>query len=370
MNYHAKHKENGDIDQLWDGQRPTSSERSGIQDDFLFSTTDPIQGPNYQDKDGPEILIIRCKRAIYELHFRPYAIANGLLISDIKKCAAEKLNTEPRRLLLIYKHKCLGSDSRMAKEYDLKHKCEISCVIPEKGKQKLKERNTPRKDGSDLQYTNRVEQQTASCHFPPPKQPAQSQSGPMTDFHSIAAQPFQEDVFVWSSVTRELTPTQASVDTQSDRNLVYVGFLDNDLRLEYKRYNDGEAVSLKTLAGSVWPLGWVMLKIFPVRNNPQSGIKERQRPQYVIFDVYQTEVFGDMLLGNEYAQGNNICNFLVKGSRKTTERRSMVHFSMLLLIFLLAETEALRRRRDEELRRFEAEIEQQTQNGILMLRDL
>ena len=179
-----------------------------------------------------------------------------------------------------------------------------------------------------------MEQQTASYHLPPLKQPAQCRSTPITDFHSIAAKAFQEDVFVWSSVTRELTPTQASIDTQSDRNLVYVGFLDDDLRLEYTKYNDGEAVSLKTLAGSVWPLGWVMLKIFPVRNNPQSGIKERQRPQYVIFDVYQTEVFGDMLLGNEYAQENNICNFLIKGSRKTTERKSIVHFSILLLIFL------------------------------------
>lgn len=222
-----------------------------------------------------------------------------------------------------------------------------------------------------------MEQQTASYHLPPPKQPAQSRSAPITDFHSIAAKAFQEDVFVWSSATRELTPTQASIDTQSDRNLVYVGFLDNDLRLECTKYNDGEAVSLKTLTGSVWPLGWVMLKIFPVRNNPQSGIKERQRPRYVIFDVYETEVFGDMLLGNEYAQGNNICNFLIKGSHKTTERKSMVHFSMLLLIFLLAETEALQRRRDEELRRrdeelrrFEAESERRPQNGILVLRDL
>lgn len=77
-----------------------------------------------------------------------------------------------------------------------------------------------------------------------------------------------------------------------------------------------------------------------------------------------------MLLGNEYAQENNVCNFLIKGSRKTTERKSMVHFSMLLLIFLLTETEALRRRRDEELRRFEAESEQQPQNGIFVFRDL
>jgi hypothetical protein len=84
----------------------------------------------------------------------------------------------------------------MANEYDLKHKSEISCVIPEKGKQKLKERNTPRKDGSNLQYTNRVEQQTASYQLPLPTQPGQSRNAPVADFHSIAAKAFQEDIFV------------------------------------------------------------------------------------------------------------------------------------------------------------------------------
>jgi hypothetical protein len=189
------------------------------------------------------------------------------------------------------------------------------------------------------------EQQTARDQLPLPNQPRRPRSAPVTDFHSIATKAFQEDVFVWSSVTRELIPTMASVDTQSDRNLVYVGFLENDLRLEYKKYN-GEATPLRTLAGSVWPLGWVMLKIFPSKINKNSGIKERQRPQYVVFDVYEMTTFGDMLLGNEYAEGNDTCNFLIKGSRKTT-----------------AQTEALRRQREEEFRRFETENGQQTQNG-------
>ena len=189
------------------------------------------------------------------------------------------------------------------------------------------------------------EQQTARDQLPLPDRPRRPRSAPVTNFHSTAVKAFQEDVFVWSSMTRDLIPTMASVDTQSDRNLVYVGFLENDLRLEYKEYN-GEATPLKTLAGSVWPLGWVMLKIFPFKTNKNSGIKERHRPQYVVFDVYEMTTFGDMLLGNEYAEGNDTCNFLIKGSRKTT-----------------AETEALRRQREEEFRRFETENGQQTQNG-------
>jgi hypothetical protein len=193
---------------------------------------------------------------------------------------------------------------------------------------------------------SRVEQQTARDQLPVPEQPARPRSAPVTDFHGIAAKAFQEDVFVWSSVTRDLTPTMASVDTQSDRNLVYIGFLQNDLRLEYKKYNDSEAAPLRTLGGSVWPLGWVMLKIFPFKINQKSGIKERHRPQHVVFDVYEMTTFGDMLLGNEYAEGNDICNFLIKGSRKTT-----------------AQTEALRRQREEEFRRFEVESGQQPQKG-------
>lgn len=53
---------------------------------------------------------------------------------------------------------------------------------------------------------------------------------------------------------------------------------------------------------------------------------------------YEMTTFGDMLLGNEYGEGYDTCNFLIKGSRKTT-----------------ALTEALRRQREEEFRRFETE---------------
>jgi hypothetical protein len=181
--------------------------------------------------------------------------------------------------------------------------------------------NAQANDTSNLPTMNGAEvRQTARGQLGVPEQPARPRSAPVTDFHSIAAKAFQEDVFVWSSVTRDLTPTMASVDTQSDRNLVYLGFLENDLRLEYKKYNDGGATPLKSLGGSVWPLGWVMLKIFPFKTNHKSGIKERHRPQHVVFDVYEMTTFGDMLLGNEYAEGNDICNFLIKGSRKTTAR--------------------------------------------------
>ena len=150
-------------------------------------------------------------------------------------------------------------------------------------------------DQSDVPSVSDVARPKVGDQLLPPAEPARSRSAPVTHFHSIVAKAFEEDIFVWSSTTRDLTPTMASVDTQSDRNLVYVGFLENDLRLEYKKYEDGGATPLRTLAGSVWPLGWVMLKIFPFKVNRKSGVKERHRPQHVVFDVYETSTFGDMV---------------------------------------------------------------------------
>ena len=150
-------------------------------------------------------------------------------------------------------------------------------------------------DQSEVPSTDDVARRKAGDQLLPPEKPARPRSASVTDFHSIAAKAFEEDVFVWSSATRDLTPTMASVDTQSDRNLVYVGFLENDLRLEYKKYDDGGAIPLRTLAGSVWPLGWVMLKIFPFKVNWKSGVRERHRPQHMVFDVYETATFGDMV---------------------------------------------------------------------------
>jgi hypothetical protein len=151
---------------------------------------------------------------------------------------------------------------------------------------------------------------------------ARPRSTPIPAFHGTKLKAFLEDVYVWSSELRETVPTTAAVDTQSDRNLIYVGFLNGDLRVQYKRYEVSEARPLHTLNGPVAILGFIMLKIFALRVNKHTQQPERQRPQYLMFDVTETNRFGDMLLGSEYAEGSDSVHVLVSGSRKATPRMS------------------------------------------------
>jgi BAG domain/Ubiquitin family len=139
------------IDEGWGGRRSpysASSARDSIADHVEYLTGDsPLPElrhsfsahrtsvPStyaYVDEEAPDTLLLRYKHQTYELHFKPYAISDGLLlVSDIRKYAAEKLGTDPRRLRLLYKGRTLRDDNLKAKAYHLKQNSEIMCVISE-----------------------------------------------------------------------------------------------------------------------------------------------------------------------------------------------------------------------------------------------
>jgi hypothetical protein len=138
-------------DEGWGGRRSpysASSGRDSITDHVEYLTGDSLLSdprhtysahrasvPStyaYIDEEAPDTLRIRHKHQTYELHFKPYAISDGLLlISDVRKYAAEKLGTDPRRLRLLYKGRPLRDDHLKAKAYHLKQNSEIMCVISE-----------------------------------------------------------------------------------------------------------------------------------------------------------------------------------------------------------------------------------------------
>lgn len=85
------------------------------------------------DPEGaPDVVILRSKGQEYKLHFVPFAISDGLLlIGDLRKYAAEKLNADPKRVRLLYKREPLEDDRRPATDYGVKQNSTISCVLTE-----------------------------------------------------------------------------------------------------------------------------------------------------------------------------------------------------------------------------------------------
>ena len=138
-------------DESWGGRRSpytASSGRGSIADHVEYLTSDSyLSDPRsanvthrasvpsthgYASEEAPDTLLMRYKHHTYELHFKPYSISDGLLlVSDVRKYAAEKLNTDPRRLRLLYKGRPLKDDNLEAKAYKLKQNSEIMCVISE-----------------------------------------------------------------------------------------------------------------------------------------------------------------------------------------------------------------------------------------------
>ena len=146
MSYYTRGSGN---DESWGGRRSpytASSGRGSIADHVEYLTSDSylseprspyvaqrasaLSSHGYANEEAPDTLLMRYKHHTYELHFKPYAISDGiLLVSDVRKYAAEKLNTDPRRLRLLYKGRPLKDDNLEAKAYKLKQNSEIMCVI-------------------------------------------------------------------------------------------------------------------------------------------------------------------------------------------------------------------------------------------------
>jgi hypothetical protein len=90
--------------------------------------------PQFDDEGAPDTLFMQYKRRTFQLDFKAYSISDGLLlISDIRKYAAENLDVDPRRLRMLYKGRLLTDDSSEAKAYGLKMRSQIVCVVSEFG---------------------------------------------------------------------------------------------------------------------------------------------------------------------------------------------------------------------------------------------
>ncbi len=155
--YSMSYYHHNSFDAGWGGRRSpytaTTSGRANIADHVEYLTSDSLLSeprsvyhgshrysvpttrayPANPVEDGPDTLLLRHKNYTHELHFQPFVINEGvLLVSDVRKYAAEKLGVaDMRKLRLLYKGKTLRDDHLPAKSYGLKQHSEIMCVVSE-----------------------------------------------------------------------------------------------------------------------------------------------------------------------------------------------------------------------------------------------
>ncbi|CAG8304137.1 unnamed protein product [Penicillium salamii] len=101
---------------------------------FSYITPGDIVDPPADDAE-PDIIALRHRGTIYPLHFRAYAIDDGVLtVGDLREQAAVKTDAEsPDRVRLLYKGKLLKDNKRTCKAEGLKQHSEVLCVVSEVG---------------------------------------------------------------------------------------------------------------------------------------------------------------------------------------------------------------------------------------------
>ncbi|CEJ54363.1 hypothetical protein PMG11_00681 [Penicillium brasilianum] len=116
-------------------------------DDYSYITPDYIVDPPSQparygaqyeagsSDNEPDVICLKHRGTIYPLHFRAYAIDDGLLtVGNLRHAAAAKMGaSNPNQLRLLYKGNLLKDDSRTCKAEGLKQHSQVLCVVSEVG---------------------------------------------------------------------------------------------------------------------------------------------------------------------------------------------------------------------------------------------
>ncbi|KAJ5140307.1 hypothetical protein N7448_003715 [Penicillium atrosanguineum] len=129
------------LSNLW-RRSPSYASAPQVRDgDFSYIGPGDIVDPPSQgysataDENEPDIICLRHRGTIYPLHFRAYAIDDGVLsVGALRHEAAAKMGvSNPNQVRLLYKGNLLKDDSRACKSEGLKQHSEVLCVVSEVG---------------------------------------------------------------------------------------------------------------------------------------------------------------------------------------------------------------------------------------------
>ncbi|KAJ5514682.1 Ubiquitin supergroup [Penicillium fimorum] len=112
---------------------PASNPQVSDEDFSYITPADVADSP--VDDTEPDIISLRHRGTIYPLHFRAYAIDDGVLtIGDLRDAAAKSTGAgHPDCVRLLYKGKLLKNNARTCKAEGIKQHSEVLCVVSEPG---------------------------------------------------------------------------------------------------------------------------------------------------------------------------------------------------------------------------------------------
>lgn len=133
------------LSNLWRRSPNRPSAPQVRDEDFSYITPDdivdppshtPHHGGQYSanpHENEPDIICLRHRGTVYPLHFRAYAIDDGLLtVGALRYETAAKLGVQnPAQIRLLYKGNLLKDDARLCKAEGLKQHSEVLCVVSE-----------------------------------------------------------------------------------------------------------------------------------------------------------------------------------------------------------------------------------------------
>ncbi|EXJ89033.1 hypothetical protein A1O3_02097 [Capronia epimyces CBS 606.96] len=84
------------------------------------------------DPDAPDVIRVRYMATLLPVEFPPYSISEGkAFVSQLRNAVAQWLQTDPRRVRLVYKKRDLKHDSWPLRKYDLKQNSEVAAIKTE-----------------------------------------------------------------------------------------------------------------------------------------------------------------------------------------------------------------------------------------------
>ncbi|KIY00248.1 uncharacterized protein Z520_03933 [Fonsecaea multimorphosa CBS 102226] len=85
-----------------------------------------------EDPDAPDVILVRYMASVFPVEFPPYSISEETAyVSHLREAVARYLQTDPRRVRLVYKKRVLKHDGWPLRKYNMKQNSEVAVIKTE-----------------------------------------------------------------------------------------------------------------------------------------------------------------------------------------------------------------------------------------------